>query len=250
VQVYQGAILYFGDQVTYDYGKNQLDTTGMKVSLDPFILEAEELETINYKGKPAYIGRNAGITTHDVEEPNFWLRAKKITIYPDSKVTFNNLKLYAGGTPVFWLPYLSQSLDQDLGYHFIPGGRSNWGLFLLNRYGVLLGGDEDPVTGDKENAWLRAEYLLDLRLRRGVGTGVDFFDTNLSDNKNLGWLKLYYANDLNPDITRSGFERGFVNEDRYRAELKYRYKFNKQSENGWYADSNLTWLSDRFIRCF
>jgi len=119
-------------------------------------------------------------------------------------------------------------------------------LFLLNRYGVLLGGDEDPVTGDKENAWLRAEYLLDLRLRRGVGTGVDFFDTNLSDNKNLGWLKLYYANDLNPDITRSGFERGFVNEDRYRAELKYRYKFNKQSENGWYADSNLTWLSDRF----
>jgi len=90
VQVYQGAILYFGDQVTYDYGKNQLDTTGMKVSLDPFILEAEELETINYKGKPAYIGRNAGITTHDVEEPNFWLRAKKITIYPDSKVTLGS----------------------------------------------------------------------------------------------------------------------------------------------------------------
>ena len=90
VQVYQSSILYFGDRVTYDYGKNKLDTKGMKVSLDPFILEAEEIETFDYKGKPAYIGRNAGVTTHDVQDPNFWMRANKITIYPDNRVTFSN----------------------------------------------------------------------------------------------------------------------------------------------------------------
>ena len=75
------------------------------------------------------------------EDPNFWLRAKKTTIYPGDKIVFNDLRLYAGDTPVFWLPYLSQPLDSELGYHFLPGARSSWGPFLLNTYGIMLGGE-------------------------------------------------------------------------------------------------------------
>jgi len=246
VQVYQSAILYFGDRVTYDYGKNKLNTKGMKVSLDPFILEADEITTTEFRGKPVYIGKNAGITTHDVQDPNFWMRANTITIYPDNRVTFKNLKFYAGDVPVFWLPYLSQSLDKDLGYHFLPGGRSNWGPFLMNRYGMMLGGEENTLTGAKEDAWLLGKFHFDLRALRGVGNGIDLHDTRLKNNQNLGWLKLYYANDLDPSRPRSGFQRGFVNEDRYRAEFKYRFKKDSLTTNGFYADANITWLSDRY----
>lgn len=247
VQVYQSSILYFGERVTYDYGKNKLDTKGMKVSVDPFILEAEEITTSEFKGKPVYIGKNAGITTHDVEDPNFWMRANQITIYPDNRVTFKNLKIYAGDKPIFWLPYLSQSLDKDLGYHFIPGSRSNWGLFLLSRYGTMLGGEENTLTGEKENQWLLAQFHADIRTSRGIGNGLDLIDTRLNDNKNLGWLKLYYTNDLDPNRRRSGVDRGFVNEDRYKAEFKYRFKNRSlTSANGFYADANISFLSDRF----
>ncbi len=246
VQVYQGPVLYIGNQTCYNYTTHKINTRGMTVGIDPVLLTAEEITNTQYKGKTIYIGRNAGLTAHDVENPNFWLRADKISIYPNNKITFNNLKVYARETPICYLPYLALSLNKDLGYHFIPGSRSNWGPFLMNRYGTMLGGEYSPETGQRENSWLLSQWQFDLRALRGVGTGVDLFDTRLENNKNLGWLKLYYTNDLDPSKLRSGLDRGFVNEDRYRVEFKNR--FNLPSLNGAniYSDINLTWLSDRY----
>ncbi len=246
VQVYQGSILYTGNRAKYNYGTNKIDTKGMKVGIDPVLLIADEIKTVEHEGKTVYIGNNAAITTHDVENPNFWLKADKISIYPNNKITFNHLKVYAGETPIFYLPYLAQSLDKDLGYHFIPGSRSNWGPFLLNRYGTMLGGEYSPETGQKEDSWLLAQWLFDVRSLRGVGTGVDLFDTRLKDNSNLGWLKLYYTNDLDPSKPRSGINRGFVNEDRYRVEFKNRFELPSLNGANIYSDINLTWLSDRY----
>ena len=246
VQIFQNSLYYRGEKASYNYGDKKMNTTGMKVSIDPIIMQAEDISSYTRKGKTYYIGRNAGITTHDVEHPNYWMRSKKITIYPDNKVVFNNVKLYAGDTPIFWLPYLSQPLDKDLGYHFTPGGRSNWGPFLMNRYGMMIGGEIDPETGDRENSWLLAQWLFDIRALRGLGVGADFFDQRQKANSNLGWLKLYYANDLDPSRTRSGLTRGFVNEDRYRIEFKNRFEHKSVAGATFYTDVNLTWLSDRF----
>jgi LPS-assembly protein len=184
------------------------------------------------------------VTTHDVEKPGFWLRAKETTVYPDDKVTFKNLHLYAGDTPIFWLPYLSQPLDSALGYHFIPGARSNWGAFLLNSYGIMLGGSPNPETGENEDAWLLSRWHFDLRTRRGVGTGVDLSDTRQDDNPNLTGLSLYYINDLDPGESRTGLPRGFVNEDRYRLALQHRVPLELEQNAEWRLDANLNVLSD------
>ena len=149
ISIYSGTTLYKGKQATYDYGNEKLDTKGLKISMDPILLDAESIEQVVHKGRTVYIGKNAAITTHDVEDPNFWLRANKITVYPQDRITFNNLKVYAGNVPIFWLPYFSQPLHKDLGYHFVPGGRSNWGPFLLNRYGMMLGGEESETNRAK-----------------------------------------------------------------------------------------------------
>ncbi|MCW1921275.1 LPS assembly protein LptD [Luteolibacter arcticus] len=246
VSVYRGSLLQRGEQVIYYWGQEKFDATGLRAGVDPLLLEAGQFTIEERNGKQVYVGRDAGVTTHDVENPGFWLRAKETTVYPDDKVTFKNLRLYAGDTPIFWLPYLSQPLDTDLGYHFVPGARSNWGAFLLNSYGIMLGGRPNPETGENEDAWLLSRWHFDLRTRRGVGTGVDLTDKRLEDNPNLTGLSLYYTNDLNPDISRTGITRGFVNEDRYRLALQHRVPLELEKDAEWRFDANLNILSDNY----
>ena len=208
VIVYQGNLMQRGERAVYDYERKSLDASGLRASLDPILLEAGKFTVEQHGGRQVYVGTDAGITTHDVEDPNYWIRAKKTRIYPGEKIVFNDLRLYAGDTPVFWLPYLSQPLDAELGYHFIPGARSNWGPFLLNTYGIMLGGDTDPATGENKDAWLLSRWHLDLRATRGIGTGVDFVDTRIDHTEEISGLSFYYLNDLAPDTTRSGVPRG------------------------------------------
>jgi LPS-assembly protein len=248
VEIYQGALVYKGQRASYFYDKGKLDTKDLIVSLDPILLKSGSVKQVKHRGRDVFVAREAAITTHDVKKPNYWLEADKITIYPKEKVTFNKLRFKVGDRTVLWLPYFSQSLNKDLGYHFIPGSRSNWGPFLMNRYGVMLGGELDKETEQREDAWLLAQFLFDARYERGLGAGVDLFDTRLEDNDNLGWLKMYYTNDLDPSQTRSGEVRGPVNEDRYRVEFKNRFEQASMVNNAatFYSDINMTWLSDRF----
>ncbi|MEX1116019.1 MAG: LPS assembly protein LptD [Akkermansiaceae bacterium] len=246
VSVYQGNLLQRGERAVYFYERKFLDASGLRVSLDPILLESGKFTVEDRGGKQVFVGEDAGITTHDVEDPNFWIRSKKTTIYPGEKVVFNDLRVYAGDTPVFWLPYLSQPLNAELGYHFIPGARSNWGPYLLNSYGIMLGGKNNPVTGENEDAWLLSRWRLDLLASRGVGVGVDLVDTRMENNDEISGFSAYYLNDLAPDTERSGVPRGFVNEDRYEFELKHRLELDFPDEAEWRLDTNLTWLSDRY----
>jgi LPS-assembly protein len=246
VSVYQGNILQRGERTVYYYQRKFLDASGLRVSLDPILLEAGKFTVEDRGGKNVYVGEDAGITTHDVEDPNFWVRAKKTTIYPGEKIVFNDLRLYVGEVPVFWLPYLSQPLDAELGYHFIPGSRSNWGPYLLSTYGIMLGGKTNPVSGENEDAWLLSRWHLDLRARRGVGAGIDFFDTRVENKEEISGLSFYYLNDLAPETNTTGVERGFVSPDRYRIELKHRLKLDLPDQADWRIDSNLTLLSDPY----
>jgi len=245
VTVYQGNLMQRGERAVYHYERKFLDSSGLRASLDPILMESGKFTAEQRGDRQVFVGHDAGITTHDVENPNYWVRASKTTIYPGDKIVFNNLRLYAGETPVFWLPYFAQPLDAELGYHFVPGARSNWGPFLLNTYGIMLGGETDPETGENMDAWLLSRWHLDIRTRRGIGTGVDLVDTRLDNNDEIGGLSLYYLNDLEPGESRSGVPRGFVNEDRWKAELKHRYKPEFSDDADWWFDTNLTWLSDR-----
>lgn len=247
VSVYQGNMLQRGARAVYYYERKFLDASGLRASFDPILLEAGKF-TVEQRGdSQVYVGENAGITTHDVEDPNYWIRAKKTTIYPGDKIVFNSMKIYAGNTPVFWLPYLSQPLNAELGYHFIPGARSRWGAYLLNSYGIMLGGDTDPRTGEEhKDAWLLSRWHLDLRATRGAATGVDFVDTRIENKEEISGLSLYYLNDLAPDTTSQGIPRGYVGDNRYSAQLKYRYTPDLPDHADWRIDSNLTLLSDRY----
>ncbi|MEO7098477.1 MAG: LPS assembly protein LptD [Luteolibacter sp.] len=245
VSVYQGNLLQRGERTVYYYDRKFLDASGLRASVDPLLLEAGKFTVEDRGGKKVFIGENAGITTNDVEDPNYWIRAKKTTIYPGDKVVFNDLRVYAGDVPIFWLPYLSQPLNAELGYHFLPGARSNWGPFVLNTYGIMLGGKTNPETGENEDAWLLSRWHLDLRTSRGVGTGVDLVDTKIENKDEISGLSTYYLFDQAPETSRSGLPREDVNPNRYRIELKHRAKLDFPDHADWRFDTNLTLLSDQ-----
>lgn len=246
VSIYQGNILQRGDRAVYFYDAGTLDASGLRVSVDPILLEAGKFTAKSDGGKTYFIGENAGITTHDVESPNYWVRSDRTTVYPGEKVTFRNLKLYAGDTPVFWLPYLSQPLDSELGYHFVPGARSNWGPYLLNTYGIMLGGERNPITGENEGAWLLSQWRFDILTSRGVAVGLNLIDTREEDREEISGLSLYYLHDLDPDESRNGLPRIGVDPNRYQIQLKHRRELDLERDADWRLDTNLTLLSDQY----
>ncbi|MFC5051024.1 hypothetical protein ACFPK9_10395 [Rubritalea spongiae] len=246
VKVYQHATLHIGSSASYNYQTENLDTSNLKTGIDPILLDSENFKSQMVDGEIAYIGTNSRLTTHDKEHPNYWLKAKKVEVYPNEEVIFRNLTLRAGDTPIFWLPYLKQSLDTGLGYQFTPGVRSNWGPFLLNQYNIMLGGTENPVSGQKEDQWLLSEWQFDIRGKRGIGAGVNLIDIRLEDNPNLGWLNLYYANDLDPTISRNSLPRDPISDDRYEIEFKYRYDWSNSADSENVIDANFTYLSDQY----
>ncbi len=247
VSVYQGNVFQRGRRAVYFYERKFLDSRDLTLSMDPILMEAGKFTAQQLGSKQVFIGQDAGITTDDEEVPDFWLRASETKVYPGDKITFKNLRVYAGSVPVFWLPYLSQPLQGELGYRFIPGARSGWGPYVLNTYGIMLGGNPNELTGENENAWLMSNWHLDLRATRGVGTGVDFRDIHNKDNKNLSGLQLYFLHDLNPQTTNSGVARGVVDPERYRVELKDRQALKFGDDHAtWYLDTNLTLLSDNY----
>ncbi|MGJ8673131.1 LPS assembly protein LptD [Rubritalea sp.] len=246
VKVYQNSTLHIGSSASYNYDTEKLDTSNLKTGMDPILLDSENFKSQVIDGKLAYIGTNSRLTTHDKENPNFWLKAKKVEIYPDEEIVFRNLTLRAGDTPIFWLPYLKQSLDTGLGYQFKPGVKSNWGPFLLNQYNIMLGGTENPVTGRKEDQWLLSEWKFDIRSKRGLAAGLDLSDTRLGDNSNLGWLRTYYANDLDPTISRNGIPRESISDNRYKIEFKNRYDWSNSPDSENIIDANFTYLSDQY----
>lgn len=246
VSIYQGNRLQRGDRAVYFYEKKTFDSAGMRSSMDPILLESGKFHS-EYRGSElVYVGENAGITTDDSQNPSYWLRAKKTTVFPDDKIVFNNLLVYAGDVPVFWLPYLSQPLDKELGYHFVPGASSRWGPFLLNTYGIMLGGKENPETGEREGSWLLNRWHMDLMGKRGVGLGADFVDRRVGNIEEVSGLSLYYLDDLAPETSTTGVVRGDIDPERYKVELKHRLKLDFERDAKWQLDSNLTLLSDQY----
>jgi LPS-assembly protein len=246
VSVYQGNVMQRGARAVYFYETGVIDASELRISMDSILLESGKFISKGSGSDRVFIGENAGISTHDIQDPSFWVRSDKTTVYPGERVTFQNLKLYAGDTPVFWLPYLSQPLDGELGYHIAPGARTNWGPFLLNSYGIMLGGEPNPFTGENDDAWLLSKWKLDLRTTRGAAFGLDLVDTRQKFRDEISGLSFYYAHDLDSTSSRTGIARTSVNSSRLDVALKTRYNLDIEQDANWRLDTNLNYLSDKY----
>ena len=71
------------------------------------------------------------------------------------------MTLFVGRTPIFWFPYIYQSLNDQFSYNLSPGYNSTWGAYLLTSITF-------PIATN-----VSGTVRLDLRTSRGPALGLD-----------------------------------------------------------------------------
>ena len=225
VRIYSDGHLFVGERAVYNFETKALRAVNFHGEFYPFKFTAE---SFNDLGPNAYQGGNAVMTTSDSSKPDYYLKAKSVRIYPHDRVIFSNVTVYVGKTPIFWYPYLYQSLQKDTGFVMRPGYEGIWGAYLLTEYGF-------PVS---EN--VNGKFHLDIRTLRGAAAGLDLNFRYGPANESWGKFISYYAYDTHPEENNTGYFRSAVPHERYRLSLQGRSYLTDDI----YATINVNKLSD------
>ena len=256
VRIYKDARLFTAERALYNLETKILNTGDFRGETYPFKFSGDTLSTL---GSNAYLVKEGVFTTHDSSQPSFFMRAKTVRIYPNDRIVFSNCTLYVGRTPVFWYPYLYQSLNEDSGFTFSPGYTGVWG-------GYLLTNTMFPIS---EN--VAGKFRLDLYADRGVGVGFEarwgaekrsnssnFTEATQSktearqreikgSGENWGRFISYYINDSTPGTNKTGLGREPIDPQRYRVSFQDRTYLTEDI----YSTININKLSDkRFLQDF
>ena len=158
VRIYQGGHLFTAERALYNMETKILNTADFRGDNTPFQFAGESLSTL---GANAYLVKDGIFTTNDNSKPDWYMRSKTVRIYKGDRVIFSNVTVFVGETPVFWYPYLYQSLNQDTSFSFTPGYYSVWGAFIQSQFSFPVG---DSIAG---------KLLIDLYSQRGIGIGFE-----------------------------------------------------------------------------
>lgn len=236
VTIWRAGTIYRGDSITYNSVTGEMNgqnvVSAMPAGPALFIYKSENFQSKS-KLENQIDAQDVTFTSHDLQNPNFRLKAGELTAWPGQSATLKNVKIYAGNTPVFWFPKLSQSVQDEVGYRVSPGYQSRWGVFMLTQYQV--------VHGDHT----LAKYKLDLRSKRGVAAGADFISLRHQSNQNnFGTLKIYGARDSDRTTNLAGTTRYPVPENRYRVNFHHRIYLPGPDVSTWYLDFDINKISD------
>ena len=228
VRIYRDTNLYLAERATYNTETKAVTAEQMRGDYEPYFVTGTHVESI---GENAYRIANGMFTTHDTPDPSFHLRAHTIRVYEKDYVVFQNVTFYVGEIPIFWWPYVYQSLDDAFSFSISPAFLSSWGPSLLTSVTF-------PITEK-----IKGRLHLDYRSRRGPAIG---FDGNIDygkDDSSWAHLKTYYIQDQNPLLNRTALPRNAVPTGRYRLSLEDHTEFTEDI----YGIVDITKLSDPFV---
>ncbi len=228
VRIYRTTGLFVGERAIYNIDTKQIQAVEMRTDKVPYLVGGENVTSIS---EGAFLVSKGTFTTHDSSKPDFRLQAKTVRVYEQDHVVFENVTFYVRGVPIFWWPYLYQSLNDAFSYMVSPAYLTSWGPSVLFRVSM-------PVTDN-----IRTQIRLDYRSRRGLALGLEP-DIRYGENK-TSWARLrtYFLRDTHPDINRTSEVRMGVPKDRYRVTVRDRTEFTEDI----YAIANVTKLSDQFL---
>lgn len=225
VRIYREGQLFTGDRALYNLETKRLDAADFRGEFTPFRFAGDSLSSL---GNNAYLIKDGIFTTSDNSKADYYVKAKSIRVYPNDRVIFSDVTLYVGRTPIFWFPYVYQSLNKEQGFSLAPGYTSKWGAYLLTSYTFPLG-----------EGW-SARLRLDLMSDRGVGAGIESEWTNGKNGRDWGRFRFYGINDQSPGTNESSLEREEIDHGRYRISLQARQYITEDI----YASVDINKLSD------
>lgn len=228
VRIYRGVEMYVGDRATYNTETKQVHADKLRTIDYPFLLAGNEVST---PSEHVQLVQKGSFTTHDSAKPDFQVRATTVRVYDKDRVVLKNATFYIGRVPIFYWPYLYQSLDDAFSVVISPAYMSSWGVSLLGRVTF-------PIT---EN--IRGAVRLDYRARRGAAIGFDPVIRYGKNNASFAKIRTYFIDDRNPTLNRTSLPRDVVSEDRYRVSIEDRTQFTPDLA----AFVNVTKLSDSLV---
>ena len=228
VRIYREASLYIAESGVYNTETKKIRAQTARTESVPYFLKGGNVTSISDNG---YLVQGGNFTTNDTARPDFHLHAQKIRSYEDDRVIFQYVTAYIGNVPIFWWPYLYQSLSDTFSFSVTPAYTSTWGPSLLTQ--VMF-----PITD-----YIKARLRLDYFGRRGPAIGFDPVIDYGKDQSSQARLKTFYIDDQNPDINQTNVPRKDVPTNRYRLSLEDRTNFTDSI----YATANITKLSDAYV---
>jgi len=190
VRIESGDTLWVGDHIRFNFKTRQMQSASFRTGKWPVFASGNDL-TGNISNR-VYVANHAYVTTDDIADPAFKVRASRIKIIPGKFVEMWNAVFYAKGVPVFYFPYYKRNLGPHANNYIpTPGFRSTYGPFLLNTYNWYF--------GDMADGRLHVDY----RVKRGLAAGPDA-------NLHFGpWgefgLESYFAHDRRPNTSTNAF---------------------------------------------
>ena len=228
VRIYRDVSLYITESGVYNTETKKLRAITGRTESEPYFLTGADVTSISDN---AYLIQDGTFTTHDSPKADFRLHARKIRVYEGDRVILMNVTAYVGKVPIFWWPYLYQSLDREFSFTVSPAYYSTWGPSLLTQVTF-------PIT-DNIEARLRLNYYG----RRGPAIGFEPIINYGKDESSTAKLKTFFIQDQNPDINETNIPRQDVSASRYRLGLEDRTNFTDDI----YGIANITKLSDQFV---
>jgi LPS-assembly protein len=228
VRIYRTVGTFMGDRAIYNTETKEIKAVDIKTDKQPYLVAGQNVTTISDN---AFLISKGAFTTDDSDHPDFRLVAKKMRVYEGDRVIFQNVTFYVRNIPIFWWPYLYQSLDDSFSYMISPAYLSSWGPSILGRVTM-------PITED-----IKGVFRLDYRYRRGVAVGFDPDIRFGADKQSWARIRTYFLKDDNPEINQTAVLRSPISEGRYRVSLQSLTKITDDIQ----ARANITKLSDAFV---
>ena len=192
VRLYRGTHLYVGESGIYNIDTKEIHARNMRGEYQPYFVTADEISVINDNET---VVKNGTFTTDDSADPSFHLRAQNVRIYENDRVVFQNVTFYVGKVPIFWWPYLYQSLDDSFSFSISPAFLSSWGPSLL-----------DSITFPIRDNIVAACGLITERAAVSRSALTRIFTTAKTTTA-VRKLKTYYLQDQNPELNRTNLPR-------------------------------------------
>ena len=148
--------IYVADRGVYNVDTKQIRTSNARTEYYPYFLSGQNVTETSAN---VYRVEDSTFTTHDSPTADFHLRARTVRVYENDHVVFQNVTFYVGKVPIFWWPYMYQSLTDAFSFSIAPADLSSWGPSLLTQVAFPIG----------EN--IKGRVRLDYRGRRGPAPG-------------------------------------------------------------------------------
>jgi hypothetical protein len=233
VRIYREGKLVTSERAVYNLESKNITAADIRGEAQPFMFLGSSFA--NIPGGPGYLVRDALFTTSDSGKPDWSLRSRKVRVYPNDRVIMRDVKLYIGETPIFWFPYVYQSLNKQNGFTITPGYSSVWGAYVSSKYTFPM---SETMSG---------ELRLDLRSERGPGLGFESEWEDGEKKESWGRFRAYVMEDANPGLNKTGISREEIDPERYRVSFQAKHYLTDDI----YAQVDITKLSDpRFLQDF